>query len=57
MFICLLLVVVAQSLVQLLHSEGVELWDMPTPPVDRRKLPKGRKPIKVDDTTDWNDYV
>jgi len=48
---------VAQSLIQLLHSEGVELWDVPNPPVDRRKLPKGRKPIKVDETADWSDYV
>jgi len=49
--------VIAQSLIQLLHSEGVELWDVPNPPVDRRKLPKGRKPVKVDETADWSDYV
>jgi len=40
-----------------LRSEGTELWDVPNPPVEQRKLPKGRTSIKIDDTADWTDYV
>ena len=52
-----LLLFIVQGLIQLLRSEGVELWDLPNPPVERHKVSKSRKPIKVDDTTDWTDYV
>jgi len=48
---------IVQALIQLLRSEGVELWDVPSPPVEQHKLPRGRKSVKIDDTTDWIDYV
>jgi len=48
---------VVQGLIQLLRSEGVELWDLPKPPVEKHKASKRHKSIRVDDLDDWADYV
>ena len=48
---------VVQGLIQLMRSEGVELWDLPIPPAEKHKVSKRHKSIRVDDLDDWSDYV
>jgi len=58
MYNCLHVVyIVMQGLIQLLRAEGVELWDVPNPLVERRKPSSSRKLSKIDETADWTDYV
>ncbi|OWF46298.1 Tetratricopeptide repeat protein 40 [Mizuhopecten yessoensis] len=42
--------------VHLLRSEGVELNDMPIPPVDKSKRPKGYVAKKPEEDPDWIEY-
>jgi len=46
-----------QALIQLLRSEGAEFGDAPSPPVDRRKLPKGAKVVNMAELPDWIEYA
>lgn len=43
-------------MVHLLRTEGVELNDMPIPPVDKSKRPKGYVAKKPEDDPDWLEY-
>ncbi|KAL3864704.1 hypothetical protein ACJMK2_006363 [Sinanodonta woodiana] len=45
-----------ESTVHLLRSEGVQLNDMPIPPVDRSKHPKGYVAKKPEEDPDWIEY-
>ena len=45
-----------QALIHFLRSEGVELGVAPTPPVDKRKRPKGYVAKKVEEEPEWNVY-
>lgn len=43
-------------MVHLLRTEGVELNDMPIPPVDKSKRPKGYVAKKPEEDPDWLEY-
>lgn len=43
-------------MVHLLRSEGVQLNDMPIPPVDKSKHPKGYVAKKPEEDPDWLEY-
>ncbi|XP_069140158.1 cilia- and flagella-associated protein 46-like isoform X2 [Argopecten irradians] len=45
-----------EAIVHLLRSEGVELNDMPIPPVDKSKRPKGYVAKKPEEDPDWIEY-
>ncbi|XP_041476710.1 cilia- and flagella-associated protein 46-like isoform X5 [Lytechinus variegatus] len=46
----------SEALIHLLRSEGVEMYNKPIPPVDKRKHPKGYIPKKPEEDPDWIDY-
>ena len=43
-------------MVHLIRSEGIELNDMPIPPVDKSKRPKGYVAKKPEEDPDWIEY-
>ncbi|CAG2203029.1 Cilia- and flagella-associated protein 46 [Mytilus edulis] len=45
-----------EAMVHLLRTEGVELNDMPIPPVDKSKRPKGYVAKKPEEDPDWLEY-
>ena len=48
--------VLIQATVHLLRTEGVQLNDMPIPPVDKSKRPKGYVAKKPEEDPDWIEY-
>ncbi|XP_072177207.1 cilia- and flagella-associated protein 46-like [Diadema setosum] len=46
----------SEALIHLLRSEGVEMYNKPIPPVDKRKHPKGYVAKKPEEDPDWLDY-
>ncbi|XP_052228420.1 cilia- and flagella-associated protein 46-like isoform X3 [Dreissena polymorpha] len=45
-----------EAMVHLLRSEGVQLNDLPIPPVDKSKRPKGYVAKKPEEDPDWIEY-